>query len=433
MVAQNNMIFYYVFIFFVKRQIKTVKKYCYYSCLLYRFLILKERHPLITEKLFKIGLLFGIKQIINNCEKFKVVKDFNYNIVYCIESNQLTNNITPNIVNLGIMKSHLCYTTLPPRLICKFKDVCVRPNSSFIYFSDGENKSLVIDKLKYKTNIKSTIAEFRYHNDDNFYHVPIVQDFLECKDAVSFMGHYSNHFGHFLIEYLEKFDHLYQIPVDLTELNILVNEQIDGNILDLILLNQKKFGFKILNVPSSKEVKVANLYTIDPISIVTDGANYSSITDKIFRVGTQQFFSNFQSDVCFGFATKLFLTRRGLRSMVNIEEVECYFKAQGYRIIDDCHEMSIKEKRSLFGKASFVVGPAGSAFFNCIWCPRNVKILNFINYEIAYDNCLQNMLSEEAEIYHLAGKEINYKFYNSDYHIELDEIIHYSKELGFTS
>jgi capsular polysaccharide biosynthesis protein len=118
---------------------------------------------------------------------------------------------------------------------------------------------------------------------------------------------------------------------------------------------------------------------------------------------------------------------------VNIQEIELYFQAKGYEIIDKCHELTIQQKKELFGNASYIVGPISSAFFNCIWCPSDVKILGLINYEIAFDNLLQNLLSEESEIYHLAGKEVNYQFYHSDFYIGLEEVMQYSVKLGFTS
>ncbi len=345
-----------------------------------------------------------------------------------IEKSGVMPQFLPEIVNIGLKKNRL-NIELPDRQIRLYSNVFIFPGYSFVFRGD----QVEIPKLKKDIiNIKAKIAEKRIKlTSEQLILQKKSREIFHSPCGMSLMGHYSLHFGHFILEYLERVSQLEYL--DFPEIDVFIHENTDSNIIDLLEAYTLKYKFKIREIPWNSKVLCDKFIDVDPCAIVTDGANYTSVTDKLFYAGLKEFYKEYNSTSIRGMGTKLFLARRGRRTLSNIIEIERYFQSQGYEIVDNCHELTIGQKKELFGNASYIVGPGGSAFFNCIWCPRDVKILTFINYEIAYDNCLQNMLSEESEIYHIAGKEINYKFYNSDYYIELDEIIHYAKELGFTS
>ncbi len=363
--------------------------------------------------------------------KYDVLTHIDKFVIHEIEPDGFYAQKFPALRNIGLL-SFVMNIRLKSRNIYLFENAELRPLSSFVYCDN----LVYIPKQRHETNIiKAAISEYRISLDRKHLIELNETDYNSffCQNAISLMGHYSDHFGHFLLEYIERMNHIIELGIDSKSLTILLNEGLDPNIKDLVLEEQLSLGFSINYIPKNSKVFCDKYYHIDPCTIVCDGAHYTSITDKLYYASVRNYFKQKQARSISGIGRKLYLVRRGRRTLLNFNEVEAYFAKSGYELIDNCHEMSILEKRSLFGNASFIVGPSGSAFFNCIWCPRDVKILNFVNYEIAYDNFLQNILSEEAEIYHLAGKEINYEFYNSDYHIELDEIIHYAKELGFTS
>jgi capsular polysaccharide biosynthesis protein len=376
-------------------------------------------HKHLTSKYAELTKIYEVNK---NVEELRLVE---------IEPSGFYRQKFPHIVNIGILDFEID-VKLRERNIYLFKNVELRPLNSFVY----DNDMVFIPKLAHKTNqVKAAISEDRISLNE----IQLVEleniDFntVFCDSAVSLMGHYSDHFGHFLLEYVERLNHLDKLGVNVKQLAVLLNENLDPNMKDLITEQQLRYGFQMVFVAKNSRVYCKRYFHIDPCSVVCDGANYTSVTDKLYYSSFSQYFMQKQRDSLRGKGRKLYLARRGKRTLLNFKQIEVFFNGAEYEIIENCHELSLNEKIELFGNASYVVGPGGSAFFNCIWCPRDVKILTFINYEIAYDNCLQNMLSEESEIYHIAGKEINYKFYNSDYHIELDEIIHYAKELGFTS
>jgi hypothetical protein len=347
-----------------------------------------------------------------------------------IEAGDMYPQTMPNIVNIGLVDNKL-NIVLPNRSARIYSDVQLLPGYSMIF----KENLVEIPKLNKKLiGLKSLIAEKRKSlTSEEFIIEKIERKEFRSKAALSLMGHFSHHFGHFLLEYMERLVYLDKLEVNICDVQVIVKEDLDAYVKEILEGYREKLGFEILMVPADSIIYCEKLIDVDPCVLVCDTAKYASITDKLFYPSFKEFYKEYQVPSKQGSGTKLFLTRRGLRSLVNVEEVEQYFKAQGYEIIDNCHELTLNQKKEMFGNASYIVGPAGSALFNCIWCPSDVKILALINYEIAYDNVLQNMLSEEAEIYHIAGKEINYQFYNSDFHIDLKEIIHYSTQLGFTS
>jgi hypothetical protein len=399
--------------------------------MLFKWYVLRNRPEKLIEILFPIAVKYNLKSVLNYTIKCEVAQQDDYGQkIYSLAPEEVVINKTPKILNLGILDTEI-KVMVPERTIHLYKDAVVRANSSFIYLGyDSENPKVIIEKLKYPTNIKSIIAETRLAVNDDYWTFTRKPKRINLDLVLSFAGHYSNHFGHFILEYLERFEHLNHLGVDIGQLNILLQNPLDRNIRELVEQRKHEFGFKLIEIDSQTEVYAKRLFTIDPMNIVTDGANYASVTDKLFRRGSFDYYSSFQSAQLNGQGGKVFLKKTGVRNLVNYDEVEKLFADKGYEVVEPSN-LTILEKLQLFSKTSYVVGPGSSAFLNCFWCPIDVKIMVFINYEIAFDNPLQNMLSNPENIYYLAGKEFNYTFYNSDYMIDIDTIKKYSIKLGF--
>jgi hypothetical protein len=348
------------------------------------------------------------------------------NIKLLIQDQISTSQTLPSIVNLAIDNASFSII-LPPRWIRIYENVKILPHYSFIF----KDNIVEIPKFNSKiTCLKSRVAEHIFSIDaEKLILIDSNREEVHSDCAISLAGHYSEHFGHFLLEYLERLNPLENVGIK--QIDVILNEDVDRNILDLILSMELSYKINILLLKQNQYVVCKKYYHVDPHAIVCDGAFYASITDKLYYPSFRNFYKSFSAPKKIQRGRKLFLTRSNKRNISNIREIEEYFAEHGYEIVENCHTMTINEKKTLFSDASYVVGPGGSAFFNCIWCPVDVHILCFFNYEIAYDNVLQNMLSNQAKIYHLAGKETKYEFYNSQYDIPLEEVVEFSKELGF--
>jgi hypothetical protein len=395
--------------------------------IIYNWYIIGNRNNYLASKLFNLYRKYNLNIPLKNVREFKILHNAHIQEIIIAEKEKVK-NISPKIINLSFDSFHIEYN-LPIRKIRKYKNAIIFSNNSIIY--DLINNTVIIEKLEIKEiNIKSLLAErCIYRNNDKFIqYFPETKNVIYIKNAVSFIGHYSNHFGHFIMEYWEKFDHFKHFNNE--NITILIHENIDHNILEIIHEEQKKYKFDIYKIKLTDQVIVENYYTIDPPAYVTDGANYCSITDKIFRPELKTFISKKQCQDLYGEGKKYFLTRNGLRNITNYDEIHQFFIENGYESIETSN-LTMQEKTKIFSQASYIVGPAGSSFFNCFLTPKDVKILALFNYEISFDNPMQNMLDDKSELYYLVGNEVDYQFYNSNYSISKNELEYYCKKLNF--
>ena len=92
--------------------------------------------------------------------------------------------------------------------------------------------------------------------------------------------------------------------------------------------------------------------------------------------------------------SKIFLSRHSNRILTNTDEVELYFKKEGFYFVEGA-DLSLEEKVDLFYHAEIVVGPHSSAWQNIIFC-NNVKCLEFCT----------NRYSNEFVFYTMAKKNV---------------------------
>jgi hypothetical protein len=74
--------------------------------------------------------------------------------------------------------------------------------------------------------------------------------------------------------------------------------------------------------------------------------------------------------------TKLYLCRRGGRSLINYREVEQYFRAKGFLLVDQqLHLLPLDKKVALFSRASVIVCNFGAASMNTLFAQPGTKVM----------------------------------------------------------
>jgi hypothetical protein len=118
---------------------------------------------------------------------------------------------------------------------------------------------------------------------------------------------------------------------------------------------------------------------------------------------------------------KIFLARHSNRILTNTEEVEAFFKEQGFYFIEGW-ELKLEEKVDLFYHAEIIVGIHSSAWFNLIFCNREVKCLQFVNNRFMCDP--QAYTIGKQHISHMISVDGQDETDNrrSNYYIPLDKI-----------
>ena len=93
----------------------------------------KIRFSLYTLKKLISRLILKKKYILKEKEEYNIKSGFSNIFQVAIEQNVSVENIYPDIPNIGMKSFRIQYYFLD-RCIMFFKDVIIKPNSSFIYF-----------------------------------------------------------------------------------------------------------------------------------------------------------------------------------------------------------------------------------------------------------------------------------------------------------
>lgn len=75
---------------------------------------------------------------------------------------------------------------------------------------------------------------------------------------------------------------------------------------------------------------------------------------------------------------KIFLCRKGTRTLSNEVEITALVSAMGFEIIQD-EPMSLRDQIALFSTASVIIGVHGAAFTNLLWAPAGARVLELFS------------------------------------------------------
>lgn len=121
---------------------------------------------------------------------------------------------------------------------------------------------------------------------------------------------------------------------------------------------------------------------------------------------------------------KIFLERKFGRNIVNNKEVKKMLIKMGFESIDPA-SLSFEKQVKLFNESKFIIGAAGSAFTNLIFCNPGTIVVSLVN-PFAKRFCMQSNLAKFSKCYYLVfpGFHSQYKqgseFNNSDVNLLFD-------------
>lgn len=117
---------------------------------------------------------------------------------------------------------------------------------------------------------------------------------------------------------------------------------------------------------------------------------------------------------------KIYLSRHSNRKLVNTDEVERFFREEGFYFIEGA-ELSLEEKVDIFYHADIIVGPHSSAWQNIIFC-NNVKCLMFSNNRYSTEMVFYTMAKQNVKYWlNVCGQDETSER-RSDYYIPLEKI-----------
>jgi hypothetical protein len=318
----------------------------------------------------------------------------------------------------------------PAIYLMEYKNVSFFSNSDFII----SGNEVVWDKRNYPMFSKMFPQDKELVNfDDNKVKILIDKETVNVETAFSMCGVYATVWSHFLVQYLPKLYFFLQYTERKDEhLTIILPEYSDSHVIEVVEHYTNKFKNTTIKTLNNNQIATCKkLYYIESTSMISDHETYETYIDFF----VPECVSNFLKKV---FApdliklnnilkkeqkNKLYVVRKNAeyRNLLNIEEIENFFKAEGFLFIEP-HLMSMKEKIELFYNASEVAGPYSAGFSNIQFCRPGTKICLLTNIQRSFETYLSYFVDlNEVTFVAVTGTDIENDS-QSSYTIPLNKV-----------
>lgn len=271
-----------------------------------------------------------------------------------------------------------------------YKNTVFFPLSDFLITEKGVvwNK---FHKVQFTKNIPYDFGLLKVKNGNIYLRKP--RRLISIENGFSMCGVYSDVWPHFLVQYLPK---LYLIEKILTssnkQLTVILPNYSDLHIREVVYSYLKNFPqIDIIEVERNSSVKCNSLYYIESVSDISDKGEYPFPSDIIIPEYVanslkQNFLSvyNKSETKIKKDYSKIYIIRRGQRSLINYKKVEIIFKELGFIFIEP-HRLTLFDKIAIFSNAKIVVGPLSSGFTNLIFSKTDTRVLVFSNFVRSFE------------------------------------------------
>ncbi len=257
-------------------------------------------------------------------------------------------NLSETIKKLVLAEHDKPLVTCPEITVSCLDDVVVNPNGSLLDLSGNVINESVHDfppKMGYE---KTTPLSTSDH------------------PGILLFKYGFRNYGHWLIEMLPKLHFLQNTLRDNPECKILIGDT-KGAMRDIAYSTLAKFGVnKDSTIPIEYSTKFKTLFYCSPITK----------HPFMMRPEITQFYSK-HAKKCLEPNNKLFITRplNGNRVLSDLKTVESYFRNRGYIVLNP-GTLSFDEQVEVFRKAGIVVGIAGAAMTNTVFCAKDTKVVH---------------------------------------------------------
>ncbi|RHJ47601.1 glycosyltransferase family 61 protein [Bacteroides sp. AM10-21B] len=246
--------------------------------------------------------------------------------------------------------------------------------------------------------------------------------------CLSLIGVWSSHWGHCMYQFLPKLFTAGEAGLLNQPITIIIAETEDAAIMEMVHNYISNYGqVKILYAKSNTDYICEEL-----LFMPTSGSNFNS---PKFRLDYPYYISHHVLEKTKRYVIdpliekikdnptkyeKIFLSRRGLRTLVNYDEVYDYFKSLGYKEIEGS-TLTLEEKADIFYHAKEIVGLYGSAFLNLMFC-NQAKSIVLINYKMSTDTSLYLQIRDYVQsLINVTGQDDS-DDYHTNYYISLEKI-----------
>ena len=283
---------------------------------------------------------------------------------------------------------------LPEISLWKYNNAFIFANSDFVLTEGNHAVWPKYFAFNYSKNITSD--RYLYKEEEGYVYYKKAKKQIELDNVFSLIGVHSNVWAHAISEYFPKLDVLQNAIDDCPgKITVVVPIYKDVQLHTIMMDFIKKYNVNILEVDNETSVLAKTLYFIQRPTYFTDNEVGIAIGDDLHPKIVADIL---KKNLVFPYSEKIeeddkyrriFLPRRGGlgKGLTNGMEIEQYFKERGFLFIEP-HKVTIEEKIRIFKSAEIIVGPAGSAMTNLIFCKPGTKVLIFANYYSLFESYL---------------------------------------------
>ena len=271
----------------------------------------------------------------------------------------------------------------PSQDILQIDDCTIRDNSDIVVIKEG----IIWDKAY--TDIFTKMVPLdtglsQYTLNEVW--IRKAQKYIKIEgECISLLGVHATLWAHFLVQFLPKLYYAEEAGLLDREVTVIVPKYNDAHVIEMVqdVLDRHPHVKKYEILDSYRvDFQCEKLFYIPTASTLSNHAEWLApfdivIPKRVLEILQKKLIKPLIEESMGIPSThdKIYLVRRGSRSMSNIDEVEQYFREQGFYFIEP-HKISLKEKVSLFRNAKIIVGPHSSAWINVIFC-KDAKGLMF--------------------------------------------------------
>jgi hypothetical protein len=321
--------------------------------------------------------------------KFKIVDPVDAGtIIECVNQTHIENIVFPPIYELtnGAEVDFI----LNSLNLMLYKNTSIFPLSDFLITENGVvwNKFY---KVQFTKNIFYDYGLLKIKDGSIYLRKP--KKVISIENGFSMCGVYSDVWPHFLVQYLPK---LYLVEKILSnsceKLTVIIPNYSDPHIREIVCTYLEKFNrVDILEIERTSSVNCKRLFYIESISDISDKGEYPFPSDIIIpeyvAYTLKKNFITLKSKsetIIDKENSKIYIIRRGSRSLINYKEVEVFFKNLGFKFIEP-HKLPLAEKIEIFKNAKIIVGPLSSGFTNLIFSNKDTRVLVLSNFVRSFE------------------------------------------------
>lgn len=269
--------------------------------------------------------------------------------------------------------------------VAELSNVFVAGTSSAVFGSAGELVSDTYAHVDYGKYVDSRAAENIILTKGEHAVIRINKTVTSVKRAINLMGLASNHFGHWVSEYLPRLRHFMQLD-DFSKLPLLINSDMPPSHVEFLryICSNPLFEVGRNEVVQVQQLLVAPTITFYPFDLIA-GHNVPPKHQASWSVSAMAFLrekvlSAIKPDRQIGRAIYLSRKNSAWGKPTNEAEFEQMLKAQSIQSV--CLEdMNFKQQVETIHSADVIIAPTGSALNMAMFAQADARILVFSQKE----------------------------------------------------